>query len=72
VLFRSQIRGGVNDVASAAERMAARSVALSNLSDNLENILGFFKLGEDNIVTDTLPVRQLPSPAAGRRSRGDR
>ena len=53
-----QIRGGVNNVASAAERMAARSVALSNLSDNLENILGFFKLGEENIAAGSLPVRR--------------
>jgi methyl-accepting chemotaxis protein len=56
-----QIRGGVNDVASAAERMAAKSADLSNLSDNLERILGFFKLDEEAPAgaMKALPAKKL-------------
>jgi methyl-accepting chemotaxis protein len=45
-----QIRSGVNGVAAAAERMASRSAELSNLSDNLKDILEFFKLGENDMA----------------------
>ncbi|MDR0652555.1 MAG: methyl-accepting chemotaxis protein [Synergistaceae bacterium] len=41
------IRSGVGGVASSAERIAARSEDLSNLSGKLKDILTFFKLHED-------------------------
>jgi methyl-accepting chemotaxis protein len=42
-----RIRNGVGGIAAAAEHMAESSTELSNLSNNLKDMLEFFKLGEE-------------------------
>ncbi|GHV28365.1 methyl-accepting chemotaxis sensory transducer [Synergistales bacterium] len=54
------IRVGVGDIATAAEKMASHAEGLSNLSDNLAELLAFFKTGA--AAAKAKPLKALPQP----------